>query len=54
MKATFTQPFGEHEPGDEIELPDGCVYDHSYLQVVGEEAAPVTDSAPAAPKGGDK
>ena len=35
-----TKPFGNFEPGDEVEVPDGAVYDAFYF-----EKAPADDKA---------
>jgi hypothetical protein len=41
MRLVFTHLFGNFVPDDEIEVPDGAIYDHSYLKPV-PPAAPTT------------
>lgn len=63
MKARFIRPFGRFGAGNEIELPDGSEYDHTYLEEIVPEAEDKEDAeaearldndgAPA-PKDGDK
>lgn len=38
MLLEFTEPFGHHEPGELIELPDDAVFDRSYLREAPEGA----------------
>lgn len=42
--------FGYHEPGDEVEVPDGAVFDPYYYEL----AEPEPDTEPEAPVEADK
>lgn len=55
--------FGNFVPGDEVDVPDGAIFDHAYFEEVSttkddtakDEAQMETDGAPAKTlKGGDK
>jgi hypothetical protein len=65
LKARFIRPFGRFGAGNEIDLPDGVEFDHTYLELVPEpepeadglqehEEKPEADAKPEAPKEGDK
>lgn len=51
MKIRAKLAFGNFVPGDEVEVPDGCIFDTTYFERA-DEAPPVEDTPD--PKGGDK
>ena len=50
MNLKCVRAFGNFVPGDEVEVPDGAIFDHYYFEEV-PVPAPVTTKTP---KGGDK
>lgn len=47
MLLKFTHAFGNFEEGDEIEVADGAVFDHSYLELVPPADPPFIPPTPA-------
>ena len=45
MKLRCTRPFGNFTPGDEIDVPDGAVFDGAFFEEA--ELKPVVPETPA-------
>lgn len=56
MILVFDHPFGRFVPGDEIEVPDGAEYDHTYCHEKPKAKASASTSNPSAdtPAGEEK